>query len=385
MRFMAKVVLGAGVVMMALALTLIAARREKATAAWIRAFAADPLTGALTLYRLYEDPLRRVEAVIPGQDAPTGPQWTADGDWLYFFDRNGSLRRIGADGQEATPLPPANHAGRIYSIDPRQRRLVRPLFAANRYTFAVMPLQGDAPPTVFPTLEGTWFGDFAWTAAGDAVVFAAQTIANAGQTDIYMVQPATATLSQLTATPDMERQPAFTPDGTTVYFRQVAADTQTFTLLRVPAGGGAGRAVKSIANIWRNEGPVFSPDGRWMVVVALGNTPDPLYPVDAVIYRMRPDGSQMTRLSEGIHPRWSADGRTLFFLRRDSGRNVNFFYLARMDADGGNRRDIARAIRLGSFVIMPVADQAWAGAAWLLGGAFLAAVGLGAPLFGRRP
>jgi len=76
----------------------------------------------------------------------------------------------------------------------------------------------------------------------------------------------------------------------------------------------------------------WSPDGQWLVAA-----------IDAQLYKMRPDGSEMQVLTKTPHgatsPQWSPDGTQISFVMRSSFPNTH--HLMVMDADGQNMRKVA--------------------------------------------
>ena len=70
-------------------------------------------------------------------------------------------------------------------------------------------------------------------------------------------------------------------------------------------------------NVWQDR---FSPDGRWIVFEAVR---DQDTRIESTIYVVAVDGGQWVRITDGKHwddkPRWSPDGRVIYFLSERSG------------------------------------------------------------------
>src|SRR5262249_23173948 len=65
--------------------------------------------------------------------------------------------------------------------------------------------------------------------------------------------------------------------------------------------------------------PHFSPNGRWIAFEAVANSPNP----ESTLYVVPASGGPWTRVTESRHwddkPRWSPDGRTIYFVSLRGG------------------------------------------------------------------
>jgi Tol biopolymer transport system component len=92
--------------------------------------------------------------------------------------------------------------------------------------------------------------------------------------------------------------------------------------------------------------PQWSPDGAWIVFTAdvdvrLSEVERLQVVEDANIYRVRPDGSELTALTESPevdgNPRWSPDGARILFTRFD---RTGYRALMTMESDGSDQRAV---------------------------------------------
>jgi hypothetical protein len=150
-----------------------------------------------------------------------------------------------------------------------------------------------------------------------------------GDTEIFLADPASGDLRNVTRSPSSEdRYPCWSPDGTKIAFtsnRDGAFDVYVSDAAGGPAlrlthfGSMFGNLVTPYAPSWQGERIVFG-----------------LYDPNPRMGSMRPDGSDRIYLGEGHDPCLSADGRRIVFTGRVDG-GVSVFT---MDADGSNRRRV---------------------------------------------
>jgi Tol biopolymer transport system component len=99
--------------------------------------------------------------------------------------------------------------------------------------------------------------------------------------------------------------------------------------------------------------PDWSPDGRWMVFMRQAGLVCSCKP--ARIFKVRPDGTDLTRLShhpckpgncvEDLYPSWSPKGKRIVFTRFDDDAGLVALYVMR--ADGTHERQVAGTAALG--------------------------------------
>lgn len=108
--------------------------------------------------------------------------------------------------------------------------------------------------------------------------------------------------------------PSLSPDGRTLLFQSNRSGRQA---IWAAAADGSDPTLLFDGGAWGSNPatPVWSPDGR---TIAFAMTPaGAAGPDESDVYAMSPDGTGIRRLTEApgddSHPRWSADGRRLFF------------------------------------------------------------------------
>lgn len=140
------------------------------------------------------------------------------------------------------------------------------------------------------------------------------------------------------------------PDGATLAYvgvepyRGVAGAYRN--IFTVPTAGGADRRLTDTPA--PADGPEFSPDGAWIYFNSEHRSGPPAAPGHAQLFRMRPDGSELTQLTDDERVNWfphlSPDGRHVLHVSFPPGteghpadRDV---ILRWTDPDGGQVRDL---------------------------------------------
>jgi Tol biopolymer transport system component len=154
-------------------------------------------------------------------------------------------------------------------------------------------------------------------------------------------------LAQLTFGPDLQGDPAWSPDGRRVAF---ASDRQGNSNIWVQELSQPEpiRVTSSPARDWQ---PDWSPDGGWIVYRSEQE--------GGGLYIVAAEGGAARRLSAfGTHPRWSPSGDLILFSNATSRTGARKLYV--VDPKGGAPREVA------ADVIEPLTSSIWASvaAAW---------------------
>jgi TolB protein len=136
----------------------------------------------------------------------------------------------------------------------------------------------------------------------------AMILSKGGSPDVWVCNADGSNLKQLTATPEDESSPCWSPDGQWICFATKIHERRV--LAKVPASGGAIRQIPTPGAPNPTE-PDWSPDGKWIAFTSQMGGFD--------ICVMPADGSAPpTVLVAGEDPSWSPNSRTLIFVRRTS-------------------------------------------------------------------
>jgi TolB protein len=137
---------------------------------------------------------------------------------------------------------------------------------------------------------------------------------------IFILDPLSGRIVQVTTDGNVHTAPALSPDGTTLAFEESSSHDDTIHLASVD-GSHDRYLTKSGRGILSDTGPAFSPDGRFVAFERV--TDDTPNAVKAAIFVIGVDGAGLRQLTpfdmDAGYPRWSPDGsRILFTENRDA-------------------------------------------------------------------
>jgi Tol biopolymer transport system component len=143
--------------------------------------------------------------------------------------------------------------------------------------------------------------------------------------DIYVINANGTGVRRLTTHPAADTAPAWSPDGTRIAFVSLRAGN--YEVFVMNADGRKERQLTRTPKWVVDASPAWSPDGRWIAFVS-----SRLKDGNPEIFKMRPDGSRVTRLTftdtpgeispDDGFPEWSPDGRSILFTStRDTGHH----------------------------------------------------------------
>jgi TolB protein len=133
----------------------------------------------------------------------------------------------------------------------------------------------------------------------------AMILSKGGSPDVWVCNADGSNLKQLTATPEDESSPCWSPDGQWICFATKIHERRV--LAKVPAAGGAMQQIPTPGAPNPTE-PDWSPDGKWIAFTSQTGEFD--------ICVVPAAGGTPTVLVSGEDPSWSPNSRTLVFVRR---------------------------------------------------------------------
>jgi Tol biopolymer transport system component len=212
---------------------------------------------------------------------------------LQWFDRSGRLLGPAAepDLMAGVELSPDGRAVAVSRTDPAT------------YTSDIWILEGTRRTRL--TLGGESNLAPVWSPDGRSIAFRSN---RTGTNEIYLqVADGSRDAEPLVQGPDPEKPTDWSRDGRFLLYELANAQTFDIVALRLQAPRTSVRVVDSI---YDERGAKFSPDGRWVAYVSRESGADEVY---ARTFP-GPGGQLQISTGGGVQPRWSRDGRELFYL-----------------------------------------------------------------------
>lgn len=269
----------------------------------------------------------KLRSILQSNEPFEAPNWTHDGQKLIVNvsgpGRNrGILRTIDLETGEMAQLPTGdavqNNNDHVLSFDGTQLAISNHEGDARTSTIYTLPVTGSAAPTQVTKTE--WGHSFlhSWSPDATKLIYTAQ---RNDQWDIYQVDIASRTETQLTNNPSLDDGSEYTPDGKWIYFNSTRGGTMDIWRMR-PDGADPEQVTDDELNNWF---PHPSPDGKWLVYLAYGTDVEPRdhpYYKHVTLRLMPMDGSAPPRVIAYVYggqgtinvPSWSPDSRRIAFV-----------------------------------------------------------------------
>lgn len=168
---------------------------------------------------------------------------------------------------------------------------------------------------------------------GRSIVLAVTPAADTGRRFIALLAREGGVPTPVTTDRRVASYPSFDPSGQAIVFRVRQADATGWDLLRRDLATGSERALSP--HPANDDYPVWSPTGEW---IAFASDRDGAGEPGFDLYLVRPDGSELRRLTHGrgqrrsfYRPSFTADGRRILANRR-AGRRLEMVEFAVEDA-----------------------------------------------------
>jgi Tol biopolymer transport system component len=275
-------------------------------------------------WAIYTVPASGGEAVqVTPSGLTTHPQWSPDGQRIYFRWDGGEIAYVPSEGGELS-IGPVHRDSTFYLIYPGSGNAVSPdgkeiVFCAGKrvsqdnkepyweVNIYTIPIEGSEPKKITQGRYPCWSPD------GKSIAFIRShqkpTKRESGW-NIYIIPSKGGDVRQLTSESDNVRRTHidWSPDG-----KLVAYFAKDKTIRIIPVQGGEPKIVATVEELRNRDELAWSPDGTKLVYSSKGS-----------IWVVSPDGGEPEEIETGLdakagHVSWSPDGKKLAFTAMAGG------------------------------------------------------------------
>lgn len=156
----------------------------------------------------------------------------------------------------------------------------------------------------------------------------AMILSKGGSPDVYACNADGSGMLRLTATPEDESSPCWSPDGEWICYATKISERRV--LCKIPSTGGQRDRVPT-SGVLNPTSPSWSPDGKWIAFTSqMGGFEICVVPAT---------GGSVTELVPGEDPSWAPNSRTLICTRREAGGER---VLSLLDVPTKQYKDVSR-------------------------------------------
>ncbi len=208
------------------------------------------------------------------------PNWSRDGQWMYY-NKDGGLYRLGVAGGDPTRIETGKvQLNNDHGLSPDGSRIaISASTPGGQSQIWIIPAGGSEPKLIVKAQPSYWHG---WSPDGKTLAYCALRNNNF---DVYTIPVAGGEEKRLTTAEGLDDGPDYTPDGLWIYFNSVRTGLMQIWRMR-PDGSGQEQVSRGPASADWFAHP--SPDGKWISYISYDKSVKEHPPNKDVVLKLAP-------------------------------------------------------------------------------------------------
>jgi TolB protein len=207
------------------------------------------------------------------------PNWSRDGQWMYY-NKDGGLYRLAAAGGEPVRIETGKvQLNNDHGLSPDGSHIaISASTGGGQSQIWIVPASGGQPKLVVKPQPSYWHG---WSPDGKTLAFCGE---RNGEFDVYTIPAGGGAETRLTTAPGLDDGPEYSPDGNWIYFNSERSGLMQIWRMH-PDGSGQEQVTRDTRNTWFAHP---SPDGKWISYISYDKSVQEHPPGKNVVLKLAP-------------------------------------------------------------------------------------------------